>query len=491
MKRIEETPQDYRLKWITAAHDGLQEGVLKRVNEILVFETNAQNRVVGWTFFEPRSLTVDVFDRLRNRVERCSESHRFTILMPRSFRERWSKEIESELSNRVEVRETSFFSVSFLGGVFRVRDRARVVCVDDSPLLLKLIKKCLESTSSFEVVACISNALEAETKILELKPDLVTMDIQMPGLTGVDLVRKLAPKVESPIIMVSSMTMEDGTQVFDALNSGAFEYVQKPLHDDLQEFTKLLSDKSLAGLLARSRPMARIRPVPSVRRVVDRAQFSAGMLWLIGASTGGTQALTQILTRLPNSIPPLLIVQHIPPVFSKAFAESLDALCPFRVKEAEHQELVERDCVYIAPGGLQMGLSRTNKGLLIEITDEDPVNRFKPSVDYLFTSASQVVRGPVIAGILTGMGKDGAQGLLRLKQLGGQTFAQDEASSAVFGMPRAAIEVGATQNVLSVDKVADFLIRTSLADSKTNAQLSAVGSGNGTVTVTATEVKSS
>ncbi len=463
MKRIEERPQDYRLKWITSGHENLVEGRFARLNEVLVYETDRQNRVVGWTFFEPRTLNSETLARLKMRVERDTAGNRFSILVPKTFRNRLDSEIDSQLLERVEVRETSYFSITYLGGHFRVRDRARVVCVDDSPLLLKLIKKTLEKLGSFEVIACLADPFEAEKKIPELKPDLVTMDIQMPGLTGVELVRRLVPIIDAPIIMVSSMTMEDGTQVFDALSSGAFEYVQKPIHDELDEFQRLLEEHSLAALQSQSRGRSPIRKTPATRIPVDRASFSTGMIWLIGSSTGGTQALTQILTRLPNSIPPLLIVQHIPPVFSKAFADSLNALCPFHVKEAENGELIARDCVYIAPGGLQMGLRKSAKGLLIEISDAEPVNRFKPSVDYLFSSAATVVRPPIVAGILTGMGRDGAQGLLRLKQLGARTFAQDEASSAVFGMPRAAMEVGATQTLLSVDKVADFLVRTSLA----------------------------
>jgi two-component system chemotaxis response regulator CheB len=461
VRKIASNPSSFYRKWIHASGEGLEDGELRRVREVLVYSMSSEKKVLGWSFFEPRDLSPETLQRLKNRIEAAQNGETFTIIVPSSARSRLSKEFVESLSPRLIVKESSFFSISLMGGYFRIRDRARVVSVDDSPLLLKIIKRILEQSGSFEVMASVLDPLTAEKTIESIKPDVITMDIQMPGMSGVELVRRLREVTDIPIIMVSSLTMQDGSQVFEALNSGAFDYVQKPLKDDFTEFQAQLTERALSGIYARGRENLAINRASFISTRAERIQFDSRVIWLIGASTGGTQALTQIMKRLPSSIPPTLIVQHIPPVFSKAFAESLSALCPFTVKEAENGELIKNDCVYIAPGGLQMGVERSALGTRIALADSTPVNRFKPSVDYLFTSAANVLSTPIVAGILTGMGSDGAQGLLNLKKLGATTFAQDEATSAVYGMPRSAFELGATDQVLPLDSIADFLIRHS------------------------------
>lgn len=462
MQRLASSPSVYFLKWVNCVSERLADGEFTRTNHVLIYCTNSSNQITGFTFFEPRMLNADIAARLKNRLASASAGDRYTILVPKFMQSR----MESLLGNGAQaefdfnVEFTSFFSIISRAGQVRVKSKARVLCVDDSPILLKLLKKTFDEIGSFEVVGQISDPNSALEKVQQLRPDLITMDIQMPGKTGVEVVREIVPSFDTPILMVSSMTLEEGGLVFEALNSGAFDYIQKPSHDEFERFRNEITEKALAALSPRpTRISAASLRVPER---IEKVEFPRDLIWLIGSSTGGTQALTQIMTRLPKHIPPVLIVQHIPPVFSKAFAESLNALCPFTVKEAEDGETVSEGHVYIAPGGKQMALRRNGVRYTIEINDDEPVNRFKPSVDYLLNSAASYDKIRAVAGILTGMGRDGAAGLLALKKLGARTFAQDEATSAVFGMPRAAIEAGAAQSVLSLEKIADHMVRESL-----------------------------
>jgi len=260
--------------------------------------------------------------------------------------------------------------------------------------------------------------------------------------------------------MISSLSLDEGSLVFDALNSGAFDYIQKPKLEDKEGFKETLSDKMLCAaesLAVKVVKNIKLMPVTSQPDV----SFADNLLWCLGASTGGTQALTRVLTSLPAKIPATLIVQHIPPVFSKSFADSLNSLVPFTVKEAEDGEVVRADCAYVAPGGLQMGIVYNNGKLCISLRDSEPVNRFKPSVDYLFNEISKIKGFQIVAGILTGMGRDGSKGMLELKNYGAWTFAQNEESCAVYGMPRAAIESGATSRSIPLDEIAHELLSAS------------------------------
>lgn len=467
MIRVAASPSVYFFKWMKSGEGGLADGDLRLVNHCILFAVDAENAVTGFTYFEPRSLDHMFFDRLARRIESPdSVGLSFNLIIPSFISHRLGPEVAGKFADRLKVQISSYAQISSRSGKLRIRDRARVVCVDDSPLLLKVLLKSFRSMGSFDVVEQISDPRKAVEAILRLKPDLVTMDIQMPGMTGVDVVRRLKDaSFGAPIIMVSSVTLEDGGLVFEALNAGAFEYVQKPSHDEFQDFENELLNKALAGLsggFGRSSSRFVAPSVsPSAARSSESIVYDSNLVWLIGASTGGTQALTQILTRLPKHIPPTLIVQHIPPVFSKAFASSLNALCPFEVKEAENGDVLKDDCVYIAAGGKQMAIAKSLGQLNIEINDDPAMNRFKPSVDYLLFSAARLAGCKFVAGILTGMGRDGAEGLLALKKQAAVTFAQDEKSSAVFGMPRAAIEVGATVNVLDVSQISEFLVRES------------------------------
>ena len=239
--------------------------------------------------------------------------------------------------------------------------------------------------------------------------------------------------------------------------AGAVDYIQKPSLKDIPIVTPQIREKikTAAGAKVTVKSVA---VKTSVLTKSSKEEIDMDYLIAIGSSTGGTEALREILTSLPDEIPPGLIVQHIPAVYSKAFADRMNELCAFRVKEAEHGELIKKSCVYIAPGGKQMTIKRNKAELEIVIDDSPPVNRHKPSVDVLFDSVANLVLKKVTAAILTGMGADGAKGLLRLKQLGSHTLAQDEMTSVVYGMPKEAFKLGAVEKVSPLSEIALNLV---------------------------------
>jgi two-component system chemotaxis response regulator CheB len=279
----------------------------------------------------------------------------------------------------------------------------------------------------------------------------MTLDIHMPDMDGVQVLRQLGQENFVPAIMITALSIEEGPYVLDALALGAFDYIQKPKFSEVATLAPLIRERLKAAALVRKRPKLNFQ----AQKVVSKAAFDQSTLVVIGASTGGTEALRVVLEALPERIPPILIVQHIPPVFSKAFADRLNKLCPFSVEEAQDQQMVVANQVLVAPGGKQMKLVRLSAGeWQVRLTQDAPVNNFRPSVDYLFSSVAQSqYKGKIIAALLTGMGADGAKGLKTLRDLGARTVAQDEATSVVFGMPRVAIELGAAEFVLPLEAI--------------------------------------
>lgn len=447
----------YYLKWINAQEPYLKDCDFKLIQLCMVMAKDASGKAKGMTVFEPKSFGEDFCQRLGRRIE-SDPSLKFEIYLPPFLKHKTEKLSTLLNASNVKFTFTPFLALKEAQGQLYVRTQMRVISVDDSPVLLKLLKNTMQSLGHFDVVTQISDPRSAVEAICRLKPDLLTFDIQMPGKTGVELVRELLAVEYYPILMISSLELQEGSLVFEALNEGAFDYIQKPRMEDMKTFVEDLSEKSLLAVEGRHARQA-LKTMKKVSRMSGPFSYPANMLWCLGASTGGTQALTQVFTSLPTRIPPTFVVQHIPPVFSKAFADALNNLCPFTVKEAENDEIVKADCVYIAPGGTQMSVQHRQGLLRIVINDDAPVNRFKPSVDYLFNEVAKLTKFQIVAGLLTGMGKDGAQGLLTLKNVGARTFAQNEVTSVVFGMPRAAIELGAAEDVVAIDKVAETLIK--------------------------------
>lgn len=343
--------------------------------------------------------------------------------------------------------------------------KTKVLIVDDSKTIRNLLEKILGAEPTIEIVGSVERPSLVEAAIQKNRPDVITLDIHMPEMDGVALLKKLLPKHPIPTVMISSISMEEGPMVLSALEAGAVDYIQKPTFDQIATVAPLIVEKVKSAASAKvhvptprvSGPLAPKRAKSSVKTQFDLREES---LVAIGSSTGGTEALRQVLTQLPSEIPPIVIVQHIPPVFSKAFANRMNELCPFEVKEAEDGDAVVPNRVLIAPGGTQMSLVRSGQGFIAKVDPSaGPVNRHKPSVDVLFDSVAQLVGARAIGVILTGMGADGAQGLLRMREKGARTVGQDEASCVVYGMPQAAFKIGAVEEQLSLGRIADGIMK--------------------------------
>ena len=328
----------------------------------------------------------------------------------------------------------------------------KVLVVDDSETIRNLLSKVISSDPSLECVGTVALPSLVEAAIEKFKPDVLTLDIHMPEMNGVELLKKLMPKFRLPALMISSLAIEDGTLVLDALEAGAVDYIQKPSFAELKLVAPIICEKIKYAASANVKIKAS-RKVSVVNQAMDSQRPV-----LIGSSTGGTEALREILTALPKQIPPIVIVQHIPPVFSKAFADRLNSLCEFEVKEAVDGDAVIPNRVLIAPGGMQMSLREASGTLFVKIENSAPVNRHKPSVDVLFDSAVKIKSRKFVAGILTGMGADGAKGLLALRSAGARTFAQNEASCVVYGMPREAVKINAAEKIVALDDIAAQLV---------------------------------
>lgn len=335
-----------------------------------------------------------------------------------------------------------------------VSKKIRVLVVDDSLLFCEVISRGLEADPGIQVVAKANNPFEARDKILELEPDVMLCDVQMPRMNGIDFIRKLIPQYPMPVIVVSSMS----DAVFDAMDAGAVDFVCKPdaQRSRSQEnfFQELISKVKIASQ-AKVRMPVSVQPISggSVKKGVP-----ANLVIAMGASTGGTEALFNILKSLPDTIPGIAIVQHIPPVFSRMFADRLRNQTQLMVKEAETGDMLVPGNVLIAPGDKHMKLVKAGAGFRVEVFEGDKVNGHCPSVDVLFDSVAKEAGANAIGIILTGMGYDGAKGLMAMRRKGARTLGQDEASSVVYGMPKVAWEVGAVERQYSLADIPRALL---------------------------------
>ncbi|MGY6269853.1 protein-glutamate methylesterase/protein-glutamine glutaminase [Achromobacter denitrificans] len=342
-----------------------------------------------------------------------------------------------------------------------------VLCVDDSALVRGLMTEIINSQPDMEVVATAPDPLVARELIKRHNPDVLTLDVEMPRMDGLDFLEKLMRLRPMPVVMVSSLTERGGEITLRALELGAIDFVTKPklgIRDGLLEYTEIIADKIRAASRARLRApaphSAQAAPVPMLRRPLS----SSEKLVIVGASTGGTEAIREVLQPLPPDSPAILITQHMPAGFTRSFAQRLDALCAVTVREAVHGDRVLPGHVYLAPGGeTHMRLGRSGANYVIELEASEPVNRHRPSVDVLFNSAAVAAGKNAIGVILTGMGKDGAAGMLAMRRAGAHTIAQDEASCVVFGMPREAIAIGAADEVVSLSAMSERIL-TRLGD---------------------------
>jgi len=341
--------------------------------------------------------------------------------------------------------------------------KIKVLIVDDSAIVRKILSEAIAAEPDLEVVGTAPDPFVARDKIVALEPDVVTLDIEMPRMDGLTFLKKLMHHHPLPVIVISSLGQASCQATLDALRSGAVEVLAKPGGPySVGELRLNLAAKIRAAAVARLRKSAEpetLKPAP-----VDSCRgFRPGTIVAIGASTGGTEAIQAVLEHLPADIPPIVITQHIPPVFSRAFADRLNQICPMEVKEAVDGDAVTPGRALVAPGNFHMLLRRGSDGYRVQIKDGPPVCYQRPSVDVMFSSVAEAAGKHAIGVLLTGMGADGAQGLLRMRNAGARTLAQDEASCVVFGMPREAIRVGAAERIVSLSRIPSAIVAEAMA----------------------------
>ncbi len=331
--------------------------------------------------------------------------------------------------------------------------KIKVLIVDDSALIRSVLSEIINSQWDMEVVGVAPDPIVARDLIKLTNPDVLTLDVEMPKMDGLDFLEKLMRLRPMPVVMVSSLT-ENGSEItMRALELGAVDFVTKPklsIQSGMREYTSLIAEKIRTASRAKIRPRSLIPgvhapegPLAPIRNPLT----SSEKLIIIGASTGGTEAIKEFLMQMPSDCPGILITQHMPEGFTRSFANRLDKLCKISVKEAKGDERILPGHAYIAPGHSHLLLARSGANYITKLDQGPPVNRHRPSVDVLFRSAAISAGKNAVGVILTGMGKDGAAGMLEMKHAGAYNFAQDESSCVVFGMPREAIAIGATHEV--------------------------------------------
>jgi len=350
--------------------------------------------------------------------------------------------------------------------------KIKVLVVDDSALIRSLMKEIINSQPDMEVVGAAPDPLVARELIKQTNPDVLTLDVEMPRMDGLNFLEKLMRLRPMPVVMVSSLTERGSDITFRALELGAVDFFNKPKMDisnGMQQYAEEITDKIRAAAKARVRKAAAAPISPSaitprlsadaVLPALSNSITSTEKLIILGASTGGTEAIKEFLIKLPPDCPGILITQHMPEAFTLSFAQRLDSLCKITVKEAENGDRVLPGHAYIAPGHSHLLLKRSGANYICELNQGPPVNRHRPSVDVLFRSAANCAGKNVIGVILTGMGKDGAAGMLEMKQAGAYNFAQDEASCVVFGMPKEAIATGGVDEVVPLQEMAPKVMK--------------------------------
>lgn len=340
--------------------------------------------------------------------------------------------------------------------------KIKALIIDDSAVMRQVLTTVLNQDPEIHVVGAAANPLIAREKIKTLKPDVLTLDIEMPGMDGLTFLEKLMRLHPLPVVMVSSHTEKGAMATLRALDLGAVDFVAKPQGGVREGLSMDLMEEIRAKV--RAAAGAHVRPAPSAPaaklRIPQSSVASLGCrdgIIVIGASAGGTQAISEIMAKLPRSTPGIAIVQHMPPKFTASFAERLHQLSNIDVREAKSGDRLKSGLALIAPGGYHMAIMRAGGGYAVRVYEDEPVNRHRPSVDVLFDSAARIAGADALGIILTGMGSDGARGLHAMKMAGANTIAQDEKSCVVFGMPEQAIRLGAVSSVVSLERIADHI----------------------------------
>ena len=358
-------------------------------------------------------------------------------------------------------------------------NKIKVLIVDDSALIRAILTEIINQTDDLEVIGVARDPIVAREKIRELKPDVITLDIEMPNMDGLEFLEKLMRLHPLPVLMVSTLTEKGSTAALRALELGAIDFIAKP-KVDIKNQLEAYADEITSKI--RMIAQAKIRPRPPAHNLTQKAKPSKinnnksstykssnykssnyksianQTLLVIGASTGGTEAIKEILLEMPADCPPILIVQHMPPGFTKSYAARLDTLCEISVREAVHGERILPGHAYLAPGDYHLSIGRTSTHYICNVTQDPEVNRHRPAVDVLFNSVAALTKGNALGIILTGMGKDGAAGMRRMHDVGCKNLAQDEASCVVFGMPKEAIAQGGVDEIVPLEKMAERIL---------------------------------
>lgn len=337
--------------------------------------------------------------------------------------------------------------------------KIRVMVVDDSLVARNIIIQGLSTHPNLEVIGFAINAIDAKNKIPKLKPDVMTLDVEMPGMSGIDFLKDLLPTHHLPVILVSSLSL----RVFDALGAGAVDFVRKPGEgQSMKDFITSLAQKVVVA--SYTKPRSPAQPKPSNAPAGPMAMLGANpaldrVTIGLGASTGGTEATLDVLKRLPADIPAMVIVQHMPTGFTKMYAERLNRICRMEVREAVNGDELRRGLVFIAPADLQTRVRLVGTRYVLSCKPDEKVSGHRPSVDALFTSMAEAYRAPQVGIIMTGMGRDGASGLLAMRRKGAYTIGQDKESSVVYGMPMVANDIGAVCTQASCENISNVLLR--------------------------------
>ncbi len=332
----------------------------------------------------------------------------------------------------------------------------KVLIVDDSALIRSLLRELIDSQAGLEVVGTAPDPHVAREMIKRLNPDVLTLDVEMPHMNGLEFLEKLMRLRPMPVVMVSSLTEQGSEAALRALELGAVDFVTKPrlgVAEQMAELAGEIGDRIRTAAGARVRRHGLATSLPP-RPLAGRFLQTTEKVVCVGSSTGGTEALKELLSRMPADSPGMLLTQHMPEAFTQSFAQRLDGLSAMTVKEASHDERILPGHAYLAPGHSHLRVRKGGAYYYADLARSEPVNRHRPSVDVLFHSAAQALGPNAIGVILTGMGKDGAAGMLEMRRAGAWTIAQDEASSVVFGMPKAAIELGAAMEIAPLTSIA-------------------------------------
>ncbi len=341
--------------------------------------------------------------------------------------------------------------------------KIRVLIIDDSALMRGILQEIINSYPDMEAIGAAHHPLQAREMIKQMKPDVLTLDVDMPEMDGLVFLEKLMRLHPMPVLMISALTERGSEAALRSLELGAVDFLAKPklsVAEGMQAYADEIAEKIRAA--ARAKLRMSVVPASSLPVVGVRLSGTEKLI-IVGASTGGTEALKALLMPMPADAPAILVAQHMPEAFTKSFAARLDGLCEMSVGEAVHNERVLPGHVYLAPGNSHLLVKRSGSNYLLEVNQAERVNHHRPSVDVLFHSAARCAGANALGVMLTGMGKDGALGMLEMRRAGAYNYAQDEASCVVYGMPRAAVEVGAVHESLPIQEMARAVLARAMS----------------------------